>query len=408
MKYILVFLLILFASYSDIFLFRIGIVPVPPSNFLLPLFIFLALIRYSIKDYYDIFKKTSFKFLIFLLLISLVYTVPTKADSSIVTTIITLEILSILLYLFAFQIFKSESAKLVQIFIASSFIILAGSVWYDFFIGLPKYNLDLAQSVRKGGFAENPNQAASGIKFMGLGLLLLVYKNNLIKIITVFFLVVTIFLTFSRSGTVSIVLILILGTMNSWQPTFKLTAIGQFKSIIKIFLLFSLIYTLLASFAEIIKMEFPAFTRGAAGARMELLLGNSEQVIFEEGDEGELSRTGLFKSYLNDFMDNPFGLGTGYSSDKAFNPLKTHNYYLYMAVDYGIIGLIVFIAFLSQKLMAAFRNDHYYYFIFALLLIVEGLISHSIFVERSLLICLAFFDSQIYLKKKIQLINENG
>src|SRR5690606_5127787 len=164
MKYFLVFLLILFASYSDIFLFRIGIVPVPPSNFLLPLFIFLAFIRYSVKDYYDIFKTTSFKFLIFLFIISLLYPVPTKADSSIITTIISLEVLSILLYLFSFQIFKSEGAKLVKIFIASSFIILAGSVWYDFFIGLPIYNIDLAQSVRKGGFAENPNQAASGIK----------------------------------------------------------------------------------------------------------------------------------------------------------------------------------------------------------------------------------------------------
>lgn len=408
MKYFLAFLMILFASYSDIFLFRIGIVPITPSNFLLPLFILLAFLKYPIKDYWDIIKTPSFKFLLFLLIISIFYTIPSKADPSIITTIISLEVLSILLYLFTFQFFRSEDKKLILVFVTCSFIVLAGSVWYDFFIGLPKYSLDLAQSVRKGGFGENPNQAASGIKFLGLGLLLFIHKNNLLKTITIFFLVTTIFLTFSRSGTVSIVIILILGTMNNWQPKFKLTLLGQFKSLIKIVFLFSMIYILLLSFAEVIKREFPAFTRGAAGARMELLLGNSDEIIFEKDDDNELSRTGLFKKYLNDFMNNPFGFGTGYSSDKAFNRLKTHNYFLYMAVDFGIIGLLVFIVFLIGKLIASYRENQYYYLIFTILLIIEGLISHSIFIERSLLISLAFFDSQIYLNKNVLIPKEQS
>ncbi len=406
MRYALIFLLILFASYSDIFLFRVGIVPFTPSNFLVPLFILLAFLKYSLKDYYDIVKTPSFKFLLFLLLISLVYTIPTKAETSILITTISLEVISVLLYLFAVQVFRTEEKKLVIFFVIASFLVLAGSVWYDFFIGLPNYNAHLAQSARKGGFGENPNQAASGIKFLALGMLMFLYKYKTIKYVAIFLIVMSIFLTFSRSGTVSLVIILIMGTMNNWKPTFQLTPIGQFKSMVQIFLLFSMLYLVLLSLADIIKKEFPAFTRGAAGERMELLLGQSEQVLFESSDNSELSRTGLFKSYFNAFLDNPFGLGTGYSSDKSLNRLKTHNYYLYMAVDFGIIGLVVYVLYLVVNLKIAIKENQYYYFIFGMLLIIEGLISHSIFIERSLLICLAFFDAQIFISKRNETIEK--
>ncbi len=406
MKYLLIFLLILFASYSDIFLFRVGIVPFTPSNFLVPLFILIAFLKYSFKDYYDIVKTPSFKFLFFLLVISIIYTIPTKAETSILVTTISLEVISVLLYLFAVQVFRTEEKKLTIFFVIASFLVLAGSVWYDFFIGLPNYNAHLAQSARKGGFGENPNQAASGIKFLALGMLMFLYKYRTLKYLAIFLVVMSIFLTFSRSGTVSLVIILIMGTMNNWKPTFQLTPIGQFKSMVQIFLLFSVLYLVLLSLADIIKKEFPAFTRGAAGERMELLLGQSDQVLFESADNSELSRTGLFKNYLNAFLDNPFGLGTGHSSDKALNRLKTHNYYLYMAVDFGIIGLAVYILYLSVNLKIAIKENQYYYFIFGMLLVIEGLISHSIFIERSLLICLAFFDAQIFLSKRNESIEK--
>ena len=60
MKYILGVLIILFASYADVFLFRVGIVPVEPSDFLLPLFMVLFVLKYNIKEVLVRFKSHTF------------------------------------------------------------------------------------------------------------------------------------------------------------------------------------------------------------------------------------------------------------------------------------------------------------------------------------------------------------
>jgi hypothetical protein len=151
------------------------------------------------------------------LLLSIIYASISPAKTSIITEKIALNTITLLLYTFTVHFFRTENKKTVTLVIAMSLIVLAGSLLYDFFIGLPKYNLRLSQSVRKGGFGENPNQAASGIKFLAIALLVLIYKNKKLRYITIAFMVVTVFLTLSRSGMVSVILILILGTMNNWS-----------------------------------------------------------------------------------------------------------------------------------------------------------------------------------------------
>ena len=398
-KKILLVLLILFASYSDIFLFRMGIVPVQPSKSLIPLFLGLFFITYSPKSYLDIFNSHTFKFVFFILVLKIIYSIPSKAESAIITEEIVRQVMTILIYLAALHTLRTSTKKEVRLFFIACIVLLAGSVWYDFFIGLPKYNLDLAQSLRKGGFGENPNQSASGIKFLGLGLLFLLNKNILARNILIFFIVSSVFLTFSRSGIVSIAFILVLGTFNSWGTELKIDPIKQSKNIFKIIILFTVLYGGLLVFADIIRSEVPAFTRGAAGERMDLLLGQSDQVIMESNDDSELSRVGLFKKYLNDFFDNPLGHGTGYSADRAFNQLKTHNYYLYFAVNFGILALFAYLFYLIKNLSMAFRSKEFYYLIFGLLLILEGLFSHSIMIERAILISIAFFDTIMYSKR---------
>ena len=100
MKYFIGGLIVLFASYTDIFLFRSNIIPVPPSSFLIPLFMGLCLINYSIKDLIDIFKYHSFRILFIVLLFSLIYAGFSKAKSSIITEKIVLNIITLLLYTF--------------------------------------------------------------------------------------------------------------------------------------------------------------------------------------------------------------------------------------------------------------------------------------------------------------------
>lgn len=396
MKYIIALLLVLFSSYADIFLYRIGIVPLQPSSFLIPLFLVICALSYSPKNYLDLFKSHSFKLFAAILFLSIIYSAVSHASNEIRIEKIALNAITLFMYIFTVQFFRAEKRWLIFLVVFLSFLTLAGSVWYDFFIGLPKYSTNLEDMVRKGGFGENPNQASSGIKFLALCVLVFLYKYNTKKIIFIAAMVVSVFLTFSRSGIISVVLILIFGTANSWNTHFKITLPILFKSLFKMAFLFVGLYLGLVFFAGIIKDNFPAFTRGAAGDRLDLLIGKSDSGGISEDMGSGGGRGDLLFKFIDDFIDNPLGYGTGYSSDKRYNPLNTHNYYLYLAVNYGILALILYLVYLWYGFKLSIRRDQFYYLIFIIMLVFEGLISHSIFHERSILICLAFFDSQIF------------
>ncbi len=396
MKYILGLLLILFASYADIFLYRIGIVPLPPASFLIPLFMVVFIIKYPIKDIFVHFKSHTFRFFLAVLILSTVYSSFTKTPGAVLTTIIVLDIITIILYIFALHFFTVEDKKTVFIVILLAFVVLSGSVWYDFIFGLPKYNLTLEQMVRKGGFGENPNKAASGIKFLALAGLVFLEKAKANKYLFIGLMVFSVFITFSRSGIISAVLILMLGTMNNWSSSFQISIPKLIKSVFRLMILFTILYMTLLALADVIRENFPAFTRGAAGERLDLLLGQSEKGVTSEDSGSGGGRGDLFIKYLNNFMDNPFGYGTGYSDDKNFNRLNTHNQYLYMAVNYGIIGLGIFLFLIFYGINISFRKDQFYCLIFYTLFIFEGFVAHNVFSERAILVCLAFFDSLIY------------
>jgi len=388
MRYILAVLIVLFSSYSDIFLYRINIIPVAPASFILPFFILVFLLRYPIKDFIDIIKSHSFKLLFVILILSIIYAAISKSQTKAITEEIVLNTITLLLYVFTLHFFRTENKKLVTLTVLAAFAVLAGSVLYDFFIGLPRYDFDLAQNVRKGGFGENPNRAASGIKFLALSTLLLLNKAKNIRYLVVTLMVISIFLTFSRSGTISVILILILGTINNWSPNFQLNFKVLFKSSFRLIFLFGILYVSLLSFSEVIKQNFPAFTRGAAGK-------SNKSVIAEDTGKGG-GRGDLFLKYLADFMDNPIGHGTSYSADKNFNPLNTHNYYLYLAINFGILAIVLYLVYIRYGFILSIKLNQFYYFIFFVLFIFEGLISHSVFHERPILVSLAFFDSRIY------------
>ena len=95
-------------------------------------------------------------------------------------------------------------------------------------------------------------------------------------------------------------------------------------------------------------------------------------------------------------MANPLGYGTGFGTDKRFNKLNSHNYYLSIGVDLGIIAVILYLVYLSYGLNLSFKKDQFYYLIFVILLFFEGFLSHRIYDERAILISLAFFDSLLY------------
>ena len=396
MKYIIAVLLVLFASYADIFLFRIGIIPVQPSLFLIPFFLILCALNYSIKSYFDLFKSHTFKIFSAILLFSIVYAAFSPAETPIIIEKISLDIITLFFYIFAVQFFREEKKSLVFLVIFFAFLTLAGSVCYDFLIGLPKYNIKLEDAVRKGGFGENPNQAASGIKFLALGVLVFLHRFKAKKILFISVMVISVFLTFSRSGIISVILILVFGTANNWNINFKISIPILFKSLFRMAFLFTGMYLGLVLFAGVIKDNFPAFTRGSAGERLDLLLGKGKGSVIAEDTGSGGGRGDLLLRYVDRFVENPLGYGTGYTNMRKYNGLNTHNYYLFLAVNYGFIAFILYLVYIWYGYKLAFRKDQFYYLIFLTLIVFEGFISHSIYYERALLISLAFFDSLLY------------
>jgi hypothetical protein len=398
MKYIIGVLIILFASFADIFLFRVGIIPLQPSKFLIPLFLVVVIVKYPISELLDLFKSHSARFLAFVFLISVVYSATSMASTEVIKTEIVLNLLNLILYIFIVHFFRTENTKLVFLVIFLSFVVLSGSLFYDFFIGLPKFSIALKEMARKGGFGENPNQAASALKFLALCVLVYLQQSKRKRTLFIAAMVFSVFLTFSRSGIVSVVLILIFGTANSWSSKFKITTPVLFKSFFKMAFLFTGLYLILVLFAGVIRESSPEFSRGAAGERLDLLLGKSKGNVIAEDVGSGGGRGDLLFQYLDDFKENPLGYGTGFSTDERLNHLDTHNYYLFLAVNFGFIALIIYLIYLSHGVKLAFRADQFYYLIFLVLLVFEGFVSHHIFVDRSILISLALFDSLIYKK----------
>ncbi|MDB9755497.1 O-antigen ligase family protein [Winogradskyella sp.] len=397
MKYIISIILILFGSFADIFLFKMGIIPVQPSSFLIPFFLVVCAIKYPVIEILEICKSHTFKIFAIFIFFAIVFASISPASSQKIIEEIVLNIITILLYVYMVQFFRTESKFLVSLVCFGAFAVLAISVWYDYFVGLPKFSEAAKAMVRKGGFGENPNQAASALKFLALTILIFLQKKKINRILFIVVMVSSVFMTFSRSGIISVMLILILGTSNGWVSKFNISPQKLFKSLFQMILLFSSLYIALIMLVGVLRTEFPELARGAMGDRIDLLLGQSEGSVIAEDVGTGGGRGDLLLKFLDDFKQYPFGYGTAYSSDQRYNPLNTHNIYLFIAVNFGIIALLLYLIYLAKSVSLSFKNNQFYHLIFIVLLMFEGLVTHHLFYNRSILITLAFFDSLIYL-----------
>lgn len=398
MKFIIAALLILFASFADIFLFRVGIIPVQPSYFLIPVFIVICAIRYSIKDIFDLFRSHSSKFFFVIILFSIIYSAFSPASQDVIITELVLNVLTLIIYIFTVHFFRSEDAKLGFIVLFVSFVVLSGSLFYDFFIGLPKFSINLEQMARKGGFGDNPNRAASALKFLALCVLVYLQHSNVKRTFFIFAMVVSVFLTFSRGGIISVILIIILGTANNWNSGIQINPSQLFKSVFKLVFVFAGLFLILNILSVVIKENVPAFTRGSAGERLDMFTGQTQNSSTIQEVSSSEARGELVFKYVDLFVKNPLGYGTGFTTDQRFNALNTHNQFLFFAVNFGFLALIIYLYYFWYGLRLSFKSNHFYVLIFIILLFFEGFITHQFFFNRPIIISLAFFDSLIYKK----------
>lgn len=392
MRYLVFVIMILFVTNLDIFIYRADIFPLRPSEFLLPLFFVSSLLCFKLEIILSTLKTHTVKFFIVFIILSVLYSISTETDSEVIKTTIVNSVFSLLIYIFAMAFFLDSNKGLVSKFFIASVVILAISVWYDTFIGLNE-NSD---QLRKGGFAENPNIGASALKFLSLSLLLF-YRNSKSKLIILFAILTTIFITFSRGGILSILIIAVLLILNNWKSEFNLKVDSVIITALKSVGIIVITYFAFVFIANIIQKEIPSFAQGEAGERINLILGNKKSNNIEvKGGDLYDSRSNVATKYKNLFLNNPFGYGTGYTSDGQINKIDTHNYYLKSGIDYGIFGMITLLAFLFYNIVSGLKRNNYFYFIFALLLIMECFVSHGLFLEKAILITLAFMDSKIY------------
>lgn len=393
MKYFILLLIVLFTTSLDLYLNKSGVVPLKPSAFFIPLFFLFSLLSYKPTDYFIVFKTHTFKMLLLFFILSIIYSLNTDTTREFLLIDIVNRLITLFLYVFSVLFFENNKSKTTKIMFIISVVVLGLSIWYDTFFNL-EYGIKI---LRKGGFAENPNVGASALKFLGIPLLLLV-NNNKLKLIIFFGILATVFITFSRSGLISLFLIMILMLINEWQPTFNFNAKTLLTTISKTIAILFLSYVVIFNIAKFIQSEIPSFAEGDAGDRIDMLLGEKENnsTFMNADDVSQGGRSSVAKNYLKKFMINPFGYGTGYTSDVTINFTDTHNYYLTVGINYGFIGLLTLFWFIIKSFRLSIINNNYYYFVFICLFCFECFISNGVLSEKALVIVIAFMDQKLY------------
>jgi hypothetical protein len=370
--------------------------PVTPAYFLIPLFMVFFVVNSNPKNYLNLTKSHTFQFFTIFVVLSIVYANVSAARPGPIITTMVLSVISLLLYWFATHFFRTVNKKYLGLFLILAFFTLCSSLWYDVLVGLPDPTNLVKGNLRKGGFGENPNTASSGIKFLGFALLFYFRKNKLWRNVFLILTVFSVFLTFSRSGIISVILMTLALLMNNWEVKFNIKGLDVIKKGLKVVFIFGMLYLLIYTLVDILRSEIPELNEGDAANRIDQLLGKGDQTLINRDDNTQYGRNTLLKRYSRVFFENPLGMGTAFASDPMLNLLNTHNYYLYAAVEYGIFGLFAFLLFLFRCVKIGLKKNNFYYLVFGLLLAFEGLISHGMFEERAIILVLAFFDATIY------------
>ena len=218
-----------------------------------------------------------------------------------------------------------------------------------------------------GGFG--PNQTAT---ILGLGmfasLVLLLTEKNIISKLIYFFLLSIItyraFLTFSRGGTITGIIIILIFIYVSWRSEFRFMKTKSFIGIA--------IASLIISFSFYIAMEI------TGGLILNRYLGKNRL-----GEQKDITsgRIIIFLTEMEIFLENPF-LGTGIGRAKIERKkylgvaIATHNEISRLLSEHGLFGILaLLVLFFAPFLTGAYRkNNLFFYPYFAFWLLT---ISHS-------------------------------
>lgn len=372
-------LLIFFLSVTDIFLYRIELLPAEPSLTLLPLFFTLILFRDF--DKFTLLKRIrGFNPFLVFLGISILFVRFDEIATSVY--VIGNHLITLVLFFTTGLFFiKCNPYIILRVFLFS-FLILGGSILNDVLFSQNNGLIDT--SLRGAGFAENANNASLRIVFLMIGILKFLENKRYIFII-VLLAFIFVLLTLSRSS------IIILAVAVVVLLPFKFLFLKKIRQLpykfIRALPLILIAFYFLSQILIILPKIIPAFEHRAAIERIDQISGKLDLVSDSDLEGGRIV---IFKDYFDIFLDNILGYGTGFSLNRDFYEKSSHNLFLRHAIDYGIVGVVCLIIFFYRYFYKSLDRDDIYLFTFILCSSIACFFTQSLFENRTFVIIFSF------------------
>lgn len=376
--YILATIIFLFLVNGDIWLTRLGLLP-NPSMFIIPLFVSL-----SILNFFN--KRTSMKlglshwWYLLLILFSILFS--TVRYSAMLIPALSLSIINYFIYCSSLLFFSNAShSQEKKIFLLAYFFLLS-TILYELFFSD-------GGVARGAGIDENPNSAAIKLTILGLMSLSLLKNRIFVKKLFCIVIFLSVFLTLSRSGMIISIISLMFFNIVDFKSIFSFLLIR--KNILKGFLTLFILSIFLAAVIPLVISYVPGFTSRGSQERIHQIMGQDE--LINTGDDD--GRIRIFYDYLDLILSNPLGYGTGSSMDRSFYRSATHNTFLRLSIDFGIISFFIYLFYIIRMLTI---SNSSLLFAFMIVVFFSSFFTNTLFENRTFIVSLAFVECSI-LKK---------
>ena len=214
-----------------------------------------------------------------------------------------------------------------------------------------------ANFATSGGFGPNQVATVLGLGMFSAFVLLLTERDILSKIIYLFFLALIsyrAFLTFSRGGTITGILMILIFIFISWRSDFKFMRTKSFVGI--------------GIAAFVLGVSFLITMEVTGGLIWYRFTGKTKTGV-QKGDITS-GRVDIFIAELESFYKHPvMGMGVGRAKISRADEMDfkgaTHNEFSRLLSEHGIFGLLaLFILFIAPLFTRAFRKNNLFFYPF--------------------------------------------
>ena len=302
-----------------------------------------------------------------------------------------------ILLVFSYYLVNRERLQVIRYAFVIGALILVFTMLVELIYG--HYYLGVHR-LRPAGLLLDPNVAAFALN---LSLLLSFYKPKKTKLLTdIFFIsariiiVFGVFLTVSRSGYLSTLLILSLflvyyskGKKRYLAPT------TVFVIILIYFLFFKFIQASLDTLYQMIDLQriFPRSTPPSVPPPTPSPGISVPDTIFSDS-RFELLKAGI-KIFLNNYI---LGVGVGNITTEVYNltgmPMNTHNLVLQLLGESGIFMLgmlLIFFYYLVQLIVRSEKKQRFFLALIFMVIVLESFFNHNLLNTNIIYLLLAFF-----------------